>query len=245
MAVLALRDVCNWGTRQQTGYKASVLDASRWLGTARYITDIRCAMSFLGLSWFPDQKFALRSSWHVAVATMPNDPIFDGVARFPWSSDNSPPAPTSAISFSIQEPSPSRVVQWIEMEIPPAPLDSISPGGRQTLQRCVQRISVTSFDASGFPSLWRGSLQTGHQDSSGVNQIQCSFPEGGSSAVIRLENNQTVHKENRARQRMVMPNNRPRCRQAVVVYHAIHVQRLKTSHESLIVVTWEVPSVSL
>ena len=102
VAVLALRDVCNRGTRQQTGYKASVLDASRWLGTARYITDIRCAMSFLGLSWFPDQKFALRLSWHVAVATMPNDPIFDGVARFPWSSDNSPTARRARFRFQYK-----------------------------------------------------------------------------------------------------------------------------------------------
>jgi hypothetical protein len=38
--------------------------------------------------------------------------------------------------------------------------------------------------------------------------------------VKRLENNQTLHKVNRTRWRIVMPNNRPRCRQAVVVYHA-------------------------
>jgi hypothetical protein len=83
VAVLALRDVCNRGTRQQTGYKASVLDASRWLGTARYITDIRCAMGSLGLSWFPDQKFALNSSWHSVVAKVPNEPIFVCVAGCP------------------------------------------------------------------------------------------------------------------------------------------------------------------
>jgi hypothetical protein len=104
---------------------------------------------------------------------------------------------------------------------------------------------VTPFDASGLPSLWRGSLQTGHEDSSGFQPSPMQLP--GRRQLRRdtlgeqpdcAQRESSTAKDGDAQQSSEMSSgSRSLSRN--------NVQILKTPHGSLIAVTWKVPSVSL